>query len=182
MGNINVEILMMEEDQDRWLNAIMDLYGEPLTNLAYTYTRDWGKSQEIVQDVFITCYRDFQKRHMIRNYKAWIYKITINRSKDFFKTSWFKRVFLTGNLLERAPSLSLVENVLIQNESDAKLTESVLNLKEKYRIVILLYYYEELGVKEIAKVLSKNENTIKTRLKRGREQLKKIMKEVDLHG
>lgn len=182
MESVDIEILMMVEDQDQWLDTLMDLYGEPLTNLAYTYTRDWGKSQEIVQDVFITCYRDFQKRHTIRNYKAWIYKITINRSKDFYKTFWFKRVFLYENLLGEASPISKVENLLIQNENDVQLTESVLNLKEKYRIVILLYYYEELGVKEIATILSKSENTIKTRLKRGREQLKKILKEVDIHG
>lgn len=182
MENVDGRILMMEEDKDQWLNALMELYGEPLTNLAYTYTRDWGKSQEIVQDVFITCYRDFHKRHSIRSHKAWIYKITINRAKDHYKTSWFKRVFLSEKLLALTPSLSLVEKVLIEKENDIKLTESVINLKEKYRIVILLYYYEGLGVREIASILSSSENTVKTRLKRGREQLKKVLMEVDLHG
>ena len=175
-------MLTVEEDKDQWLNELMELYGEPLTNLAYTYTKDWGKSQEIVQDVFINCYRDFHKRHTIRSYKAWIYKITINRAKDYYKTSWFKRVFLVEQHLEREPSLSLVENVLIGKENDTRLAESVLNLKEKYRIVILLYYYEELDIREIASILSSNENTVKTRLKRGREQLKKILEEVDLYG
>lgn len=182
MDTVDGRVLTLEEDKDYWLNALMDLYGEPLTNLAYTYTRDWGKSQEIVQDVFLTCYRDYHKRHTIRYYKAWIYKITINRAKDHYKTSWFKRVLLAEKLLEGTPSLSLVENALIEKEHDIKLTESVLNLKEKYRIVILLYYYEELGVREIASILSSSENTVKTRLKRGREQLEKVIREVDLHG
>lgn len=182
MENVDGRILAMEEDKDQWLNELMELYGEPLTNLAYTYTKDWGRSQEIVQDVFVNCYRDFHKRHTIRSYKAWIYKITINRAKDYYKTSWFKRVFLVEKLPERAPSSSLVENVLIEKENDTRLAESVLNLKEKYRIVILLYYYEELGVREIASILGCNENTVKTRLKRGREQLEKMLREVDLHG
>ena len=59
MDNVDGRVMTEEEDKEQWLNALMDLYGEALTNLAYTYTRDWGKSQEIVQDVFITCYRDF---------------------------------------------------------------------------------------------------------------------------
>ncbi|SDN27035.1 RNA polymerase sigma-70 factor, ECF subfamily [Psychrobacillus sp. OK028] len=175
-------ILSVEVDQDRWLDALMGLYGEPLTNIAYTYTMDWGKSQEIVQDVFIICYRDFHKRQTILNYKAWIYKITINRAKDYYKTSWVKRVLLIESLIEREPSPTLMENNLIASEKDAKLTESVLNLKEKYRIVILLYYYEELAVGEIASILSCNENTVKTRLKRGREQLKKMLGEEESHG
>lgn len=182
MENPNFMTLALEEDKDQWLNSLMELYGEALTNIAYTYTRDWGKSQEIVQDVFITCYRDFHKRHTIRSYKAWIYKITINRAKDHYKTSWVKRVLLFEKLLERTPSSSRVENDLLEKEKDMELIESVLSLREKYRIVILLYYYEELGVREIASILSSNENTVKTRLNRGREQLRKMLGEVDLSG
>ena len=53
---------------------------------------------------------------------------------------------------------------------------AVLALKERYRVVILLYYYEELSVKEMAQMLSCKEATIMTRLKRAREYLAKAIK------
>lgn len=49
------------ESRDAWLERIMDEYGERLTKLAYNYVKDWGMAEDIVQDVFITCFRHFEK-------------------------------------------------------------------------------------------------------------------------
>ena len=68
--------------------------------------------------------------------------------------------------------------VLKKNENE-KLAENVLKLPVKYKEVILLFYYEELSVKEISYVLSTNQNTIKTRLKRGRDLLEKNLEGSD---
>lgn len=43
-------------NSSEWINYLMDEYGEKLTYLAYGYCKDWGKAEEIVQDVFITCF------------------------------------------------------------------------------------------------------------------------------
>ncbi|MEO4052137.1 sigma-70 family RNA polymerase sigma factor [Solibacillus sp. CAU 1738] len=165
--------MIIATTQEQWLDLLMNTYGEPLTKLAFTYVRDWGKAQEIVQDVFITCYTQYHKRHTIKSYKAWIYRITINRAKDHYRTAWFKRVVVMNNWFHHkvAPGLT-IENQMIQQEADTTLSHAVLDLDAKYREVILLYYYEELAVKDIAHILNCSENTVKTRLKRGREQLK----------
>ena len=58
-----------------------------------------------------------------------------------------------------------------------RLITEIGNLKPKYKEVVLLYYYQELSVKEIAELLDKKESTVKVRLKRAREQLKQKLKE-----
>ena len=155
-----------------------DEFALPLTKLAYTYTSDWGKAQEIVQDVFVTCYNQYAKRASIQSYKAWIYRITINRAKDFKKTAWYKRIFLVDRWLEEKPATVQIEKHVIERDRDLLMSEAILALPEKYRNVIILYYYEQFSVKDIASILNISENTVKTQLKRGRDKLKITLEEV----
>lgn len=70
-----------------------------------------------------------------------------------------------------------VEQIVIQNAEDSRLASAVMSLPIKYREVIYLFYYEELSIKEIATVIEVKENTIKTRLKKAKELLKKGLEE-----
>ena len=65
-----------------------------------------------------------------------------------------------------------VEQTVIQNDEDHQLASAVMNLPIKYREVIYLFYFEEMPIKEIAAVIEVKENTVKTRLRRGKELLK----------
>lgn len=59
---MNVEAKVYEtEDAEQWLVEIMDTYGDRLTKLAYSYVRDWGVAQEVVQDVFLICYKSAKR-------------------------------------------------------------------------------------------------------------------------
>ena len=70
-----------------------------------------------------------------------------------------------------------VEQTVIQNAEARELASAVMNLPIKYREVIYLFYYEELSIKEVAIVIEVKENTIKTRLKKAKELLKKGLEE-----
>ena len=173
-----IETIATSQTKEEWLNALMDEFALPLTKIAYTYTSDWGKAQEIVQDVFVTCYSQYERRICIKSYKAWIYRITINRAKDFKKTAWYKRIFLANRWIEEKPATVQIEKHVIERDRDLLLSEAILALPEKYRNVIILYYYEQFSVKDISSILNISENTVKTQLKRGREKLKITLEEV----
>ncbi len=173
-----IETVATSQSKEQWLNALMDEFALPLTKLAYTYTNDWGKAQEIVQDVFVTCYSQYEKRTSMQSYKAWIYRITINRAKDVKKTAWYKRIFLVDRWLEEKPATVQIEKQVIEQDRDLLLSEAILALPEKYRNVIILYYYEQFPVKDMASILNISENTVKTQLKRGRDRLKITLEEV----
>lgn len=168
--------------KEAWLENLMDQYGDRLTKLAYSYLKDWGRSQEVVQDVFLTCYQQYDTYEEINSYKAWIYRITINRSKDVLKSSWVKRVVLNTQLFqymhtkEPAPDLAS-----LQREGDEELANSVLSLPIKYRETIHLHYYEDLSIPEMEALLNINQNTLKTRLRRGRQLLGETIKRGDVY-
>ena len=171
--SVNVGSRIYEKvDAEQWLVEIMDTYGDRLTKLAFSYLRDWGAAQEVVQDVFLVCYKSRESCEEIEYFKAWIYRITINRCKDVLRTAWVKRVVVNNtffqflNAQERTP-----EQESVRQQSNHELVEIILCLPLKYRETILLYYYEELSVQEISDLLKMKANTVKTRLKRGRELL-----------
>lgn len=165
-----------------WLTYVMEMYGDALTKLSYTYVKDIGKAQEIVQDVFFLCYERCEEVQQIASLKAWLYKVTINRSKDRLRSGWLKRVILNNLIPPYTKAPHSTEQMLIKQEQQHQLLMHVLELPVKYREALLLFYYEDLSIAEIAYMLKLNENTIKTRLKRGRALLKQLIKEGDFSG
>ncbi|WP_235822829.1 sigma-70 family RNA polymerase sigma factor [Cytobacillus massiliigabonensis] len=163
-------------DSEEWLENIMEQYGDRLTKLSYNYVKDWNLAEDIVQDVFLTCYKEYAKIDKIVSFKAWIFRITINKCKDLLKSSIFRRVVANSNIFPIIKSSELTPELAIMKRSEEEfLSASVLELPIKYREVITLYYYEELSIEEISEILKINQNTIKTRLNRARIKLKAIM-------
>lgn len=173
------QVISLPQENEEWLQEIMELYGEKLSKLAYSYVRDWGKAQEIIQDIFVLCYEGYEQYHTITYFKPWIYRMTINKCKDSLRTSWVKRVMVNSNFFSTQKSITKTpEEYSIQQEDYSILINAVFSLPIKYREVILLHYYEELSVKELAEIINRNENTVKTRLKRAREMIKNKVKGV----
>ncbi|WOV84275.1 sigma-70 family RNA polymerase sigma factor [Sporosarcina jeotgali] len=165
-----------DRKQEEWLEQLMDQYGNRLTNLAFSYLKDWGRAQEVVQDVFVTCFQRAHQLEEIRSIEAWLYRITINRCKDVLKSSWIKRVIVGSTLFQFLRSKEPTpQDYMLQNSNDEQLAQCVLALPLTYREVILLYYYEDLTVPEISELLNVNQNTLRTRLKRGREKLAQLL-------
>lgn len=172
----------IKSQKEVWLENLMNDYGDQLSKLAYSYLKDWGKSQEIVQDVFLTCYNQYNTYEEIQSPKAWIYRITINRCKDFLKSSWDRRMVLNNQLFlfvqSKEPSPDLAS---LQKEGDLELVRAVLDLPIKYREAIHLYYYEDLSIPEMESLLNINQNTVKTRLRRGRKLLAETVERGDIY-
>ena len=104
--------------------------------------------------------------------KTWITRIAINRCKNCMRASWFKRISI-----EELPEIFESDSSeMILNKGTISL--EIMKLPQKYREVILLYYYQELSVKEISAVLNQKETTILQRLKRARECLKPRLQEM----
>ncbi|MCA0147276.1 sigma-70 family RNA polymerase sigma factor [Rossellomorea vietnamensis] len=171
------------DSRDAWLERIMDEYGERVTKLAYNYVKDWGMAEDIVQEVFITCFRHYEKIDEIISFKAWIYRLAINRSKDVLKSSAFRRVVMNSSLYSIFTSKEPLPDMgLVKRSEEEILSRSVLDLPLKYREVIILYYYEECSIEEIKGLLGLNGNTIKTRLNRGRTKLKSSLERWERDG
>lgn len=161
------------------LNELMDQYGEMVIRLAYTYVKQKEIAEDISQEVFISCYRHLDQFEERASYKTWLYRITVNKCKDYLKSWSYRNLFS----VEFSKLYTLVSSGQKENEIDLdqEIFRKVMNLSLKHREVIILHYYEDLSIQEIADLLKENPNTIKTRLHRGRNKLKQIMSEVGIN-
>ncbi|MFJ7824856.1 sigma-70 family RNA polymerase sigma factor [Psychrobacillus sp. NPDC096623] len=163
---------MEERDEDRLFGELIRLYGEELLRLAFTYVKNHTVSEDIVQDVFI---KAFEKRKEFRGdatYRTYLYRITINKCHDYVRSWTYKNSMVLDMLHEVFKGSSSTEEIVLKNKEKLVIAESVLHLKTKYREVIVLYYYKEFQIEEIAALLQCPPNTVKTRLRRGKGLLR----------
>jgi RNA polymerase sigma factor (sigma-70 family) len=164
---------------------LMEEYGQSLVRVAYTYVKQEQLAEDVVQEVFVNCYK---KLHLFRqesSYKTWLYKITINQCKDVIKSWNFKNLILYNNFVgfQSKPSdeKSPEEKILLYEEAK-QISRIVVSLPIKLREVIIFYYYEEMKIEQISDLLGINQNTVKSRLLRGKQQLKKKLQRGEQYG
>lgn len=154
------------------LEQFVRKHGEELLRLAYTYVKSREAAEDVVQDVLL---KAFEQREQFRgeaSYRTYLYRMTINRSYDYLRSWSYKNTVLTNKIQQIFHGTKSTEEHVIALSANHILGEAVLDLPVKYREIIILYYYKELKIDEIAQILSISDNTVKTRLKRGREKLK----------
>lgn len=156
------------------IEQLIHTYSDYLFRVAFIYTKDERVAEEVVQDVFMKFYQTSQRFDERASLKTYLTKMTVNRSYDYLR-SWKQRTF---SLLEQLTGTSRgVDYRVMQKEERGEITSAVLKLPVKYREVLLLYYYEDLQVNEVAEFLQVPVSTVKTRLQRGREKLKQALPE-----
>ena len=142
-------------------------YAPAIYRLAYARTGSRADAEDIMQEVFVRLLRagpDFADRAHAR---AWLLRVAANCANDWFRAPWRRR---EGPLTDSLPA---------PEHEDGGVVEAVLALPAKYRTAVHLYYYEELGVAEIAKITGKSESAVKSRLFRARAMLREALKEDD---
>ena len=136
--------------QIEWL---ISKYQKNLFNIAFNICRNIDDANDVVQDTFIQYITIPKEFHDDDHIKAWLIKVAINKVKDLKRSFWQnKRV-----------SLNEIGEIPFEQEEEY-LLDAVMKLPEKYRIIIHLFYYEDMQVKEIAEVLDLSANNVKTRL------------------
>ncbi|MGO5010874.1 sigma-70 family RNA polymerase sigma factor [Niallia sp. Sow4_A1] len=156
------------------LKELIELYAESIKRLAYTYVKNWSAADDITQEVFIKCYEKMEDFRGDSSYKTWLYKITRNKCKDYLKSKWYRSFYPTAFMQERIGNNEFsIEEHVINKLDDLELSQKVLALPTKYREIIILFYYEQLKMKEIEALTHLNVDTIKTRLRRGKKMLQK---------
>lgn len=156
------------------LQEAMEQYGEYCIRVAYLYVKDWTAAEEIVQDVFLAYHFQQERFRNESSLKTYLVKITIHKSHDYLR-SWSakKRQFVESFHLRTAERSSEYV-VMVENERQI-LLEALWKLPLKYREVLILHYYDDYKIKEMAEIIGISENTVKTRISRGRTKLKELL-------
>ena len=131
--------------------------------MAYSYLHNMEDAEDVVQETVISYWQKAPEKMEPAKEKAWLLTVAANRSKNKIR---YKKLRKTDELSE----------TLIQEERDdlSFVWEAVKSLPVKYREVIHLFYYEGYSARDIAKILNRNESSVRSDLRRGRERLKKF--------
>ena len=154
--------------EQRW-NDLVEEYQTMLYRIAFANIRNRADAEE----AFLRYMKDEKPIQNREHEKAWLIRTTIHICMDVLKSSWHRRtVPLEESLLAESREVYLPYQI-----KDDRTLEAVLKLPVHYRNPIYLFYYEDYSIHEIAGVLNEKEGTIKTRLRRGREEVRKILTE-----
>jgi RNA polymerase sigma factor (sigma-70 family) len=163
-------IFYSKEETVEWL---MNEYGKKIVRLAFTYLKQEQLAEDVAQEVFIKCYQKLDTFRKESSYQTWLYSITVNLCKDRLRSWNFRNIVINNFLSNSMISKKTPESDLMESEFRRELSQCVLELPVKYREVIILFYYEELTYHQITQLLGISNQTIKSRLYRGRNLLRK---------
>ena len=152
---------------DETISRIVETYGSMLLRLACTRLDDPADAEDIAQEVFLKLLTARPSFQNAEHEKAWLIRTTLHRASNLRRSAARRNVPLEEAAQAAAP------------QAGSELLAAVRALPEPYSAVIHLYYYEGYSIKEIAKLLGVPAPTVGTRLARGRERLRRLLKEDD---
>lgn len=153
----------MENGQHSQYRQILEEYSDMVTRLCVVHTGNFSDAEDCYQNVFFKLFKKLKKED-IPNPKAWLIRVTLNECRSV----------LRYRLRKNTVDLNMVDS-FTEDGSDIEILDIIFRLSPKYRDSIYLYYFEELSIEEISKLTNTKVNTVKSHLKRGREQLKDMI-------
>jgi RNA polymerase sigma-70 factor (ECF subfamily) len=155
----NVDVLFREK---------YEKYSKMLFKIAFLHLGNAQDAEDVLQNVFIKLLYNSPNFNDDEHEKAWLIRVTQNQCKNVLKSSSRNNCQLNENITDE-------ENSSITKAIDISM--KIRSLPANYKTAIFLYYYEDLNVEEIAKILKISQSAVKMRLKRGREILKTELEE-----
>ncbi len=143
---------------------VVEKYFNMVYKLALARTKSTDSADDVAQEVFLRYIRKDREFASDEHIKAWLIRVTLNCSKNVFTDTWSKK------------TVPLTEDITFETKEKSDVYYLTLELPQKYRTVIHLFYYEDLSVSEIAEILKTKESTVKSQLHRAREMLKTKLK------
>lgn len=150
---------------ENYIHYLIEKYSDMLIRISYSYMKNLSDAEDISQDVFIKLLEKKPSFENTEHEKAWLLRITMNLCKDKLKSAYFKKT---------AP---LEGDFIHVTKEDNEIIEAVLGLPLKYRSIVLMYYYEDYSISQVANILNLKESTVGSQLSRARKLLKPIHKE-----
>ncbi len=176
---------LFQRGKEEAFNEIVGRYKHPLMNFVFRFLGNYDDSVDIVQETFV---RVFRKRNLYRpiaKFSTWIYTIASNLAKTELRRRGLRGMLSLSQLRgsaeqdfdiadermspERAAESSLGEEII---------QKALLSIPGKYREVVILRDIQELSYEEISKITGLSLGTVKSRINRGRTQLRELLKDV----
>ena len=143
----------------------------PLVNMAWRYCRDRGRAEEMAQEAFLRAWRGLAGWRRESSFSTWLFALAAN----VFRTELqrFPAVNVPLEDVAEPAGPAMQHDGLAEKQSQDAVQRAVLALPQRYREPVVLYYFHEMDVAAASRTMGLPEGTVKARLSRGRELLRK---------
>ncbi len=181
----DIELIKQALDGDQQAyTEILKKYRAPLYNLLYRMVKNKMETEDLVQEAFIKAFKSLASFNDDYAFSTWLYKIAINNCIDHFRKKKLKTFPIDkpieskdGSIKREFPDVSYQpDQYLLSKEKDKLINEAIQNLPEKYRTAIVLRHNDDKSYEEISQIMAIPLGTVKARIFRAREMLKKQLK------
>lgn len=177
-------IIEVKKGNQQAYGEIVELYKDKVYQVAYRMIGNVHEAQDIAQEAFIRAYINLDTFDMNRKFSTWLFRIATNLAIDRIRKK--KPDFHLEDQVAGTEDLTyysqfssdevLPEDQVVQLEMQEWIQDEIMMLPPKYRTAIILKYMEDLSLKEISEILNLPVATVKTRIHRGREALRKRLR------
>lgn len=159
--------------------VLVNRYKDMVFTLAYKMIKNREQAEEVCQDAFVKTFRSLDKFKAESKFSTWLYKITYNSCLDHLKK--YKSINSMVSFEDLSDGqLRAMENILDyidQTERNQKIQQCLDLMAGQEAFLLILYYFDDLSIEEMAKVLKTNSNNVKIKLFRSRKKLAAILRE-----
>lgn len=142
------------------MERVVESYSTDIVRFAFAYVKNLAEAEDIAQDVFLVYLRKAPAFKDLAHEKAWLMRVTVNKCKDYLKSSRYRR------------TVQMPDDLSYMPKEEGELLQTVLELDERYKTPVYLHYFAGYSIKQIAGMLRINPSTVGTRLARGRRIIK----------
>lgn len=176
----DIELIKQIKNKNKQaFRSLFNSHRDKVARTAYLILKDQQCVEDVVQETFLQVYLKINKLSDEALFEGWLYKITVNLC---FQTLRKQKKIVASSLDEYIDSGIDVnisdlttEDIVIAKDTKEKMLRSIYSLPSEYTVVIILYYYNNFSVKEIADIIRESESNVKTRLFRARKMLEKSL-------
>ena len=158
--------------ENREFDTLARRYMDMVFRLAFSYMKSASDADDVTQNVLLRLLRSTKPFENEEHARFWLVRVTVNECRRALRSPWRK----ARDIEEYANELHF------ETKEHSELFYAVMELPEKYRTAIYLYYYEEYSTDEIAQLTGTPAATVRTRLRRGRELLRAGLEEAKINA
>ena len=172
MGVVTGPDIIHEQTFER----LVKRYQTELLRMCFLYLRDTELARDAVQETYIKVYRSLDSFRGDSGEKTWLIRIAINTCRDMHRSAWFRRID------RRVTPETLPEPASQADSERIELTLAIMQLPKQLREITLLYYYQDMTMREVAQALNVSVSTVSKRLERAQAKLRAWLKGGRMHG
>lgn len=167
--------------------TLVSRYQRKIFSFIYRMVTSEEDARDLSQEVFLQVFRSLDRYRGEAKFSTWLYRVAANKSLDFLRQNKKTRPFeidrLTAVDIQNAgPVADSPESIYLREEKIRRLRRMISGLPDRYRVILILFHYENLSYREIAELLDIPVKTVATRLYRAKLILKERLKLIENSG